>query len=305
MNVSTRPFQHGSQKRQHRSVAWVTLLVLALVGVIVGCGAPSSSSSSATSSTTPSSPASTSVHSDQSDQKPAAQTELTISAAASLRDALQELEQQYESKHPHIMLKLNFGASGALQKQIEQGAPTDMFISAGKKQMDALLESNLIDDKWQRPLLQNDLVVIVPQDRKAEAAWSKLDSLEGDLVKRIAIGAPDSVPAGSYAKQALEHAGLWDKLNSKFVLTKDVRQVLSYVETGNVDAGFVYRTDALTSKKAAIAHTVDAASHKPIVYPIGIVKATANQAEVQQWYEFLLSDTAKTVFERHGFRTAE
>ncbi|MCY9515148.1 molybdate ABC transporter substrate-binding protein [Paenibacillus apiarius] len=230
------------------------------------------------------------------------EVQLTVSAAASMQDALTELKQSYEKDHPNVKVQMNFGASGTLQKQIEQGAPTDVFISAGKKQMDELLQNGLIDDKWHRPLLKNDLVVIVPGNQAAE--WTGLEPLDTEQVKRIAIGAPESVPAGSYAQEVLEKAKLWETLAEKFVLTKDVRQVLSYVETGNVDAGFVYRTDAITAKKALIACTVDSSMHKPIVYPIGIVKASSHQKEAQEWYQYLSGEEAGHIFERYGFHLA-
>ena len=231
------------------------------------------------------------------------EVQLTVSAAASLQDALAELKQSYEKDHPNVKVLINFGASGTLQKQIEQGAPTDLFISAGKKQMDELLQNGLIDDKWQRPLLKNDLVVIVPNNQVAE--WTGLEPLGTEQVKRIAIGAPESVPAGSYAQEVLKKAKLWEPLADKFVLTKDVRQVLSYVETGNVDAGFVYRTDAITANKALIAYTVDSSMHKPIVYPMGIVKATSHPTEAQEWYQYLSGEEASHIFERYGFHLAD
>lgn len=223
---------------------------------------------------------------------------LTISAAASLTDALTEIRKTYEGEHDGVKLSFNFGASGTLQQQIEQGAPADLFLSAAAKNMNALVDKKLIKDDAHTNLLTNSLVVVTPKDGLAVAS---LADLSGDAFKQIAIGIPESVPAGSYAKEALTSAGLWDSLASKTVQGKDVRQVLQYVETGNVDAGFVYKTDALTSKSVAVALEVDPATYEPIEYPIGIVKATKHGKEAKVFYEYLQSKNATDVFAKYGF----
>lgn len=223
---------------------------------------------------------------------------LTISAAASLTDALTEIQRTYETEHGIVKLSFNFGASGTLQQQIEQGAPADLFLSAAAKNMSALVDKKLIADDAHAVLLTNSLVVVTPKDG---AAVASLADLSGDAFKRIAIGIPETVPAGSYAKEALANAGLWDLLAAKTVQGKDVRQVLQYVETGNVDAGFVYKTDARTSKDVAIAFEVDPSTYEPIEYPIGIVKATKHEKEARAFYEYLQSQEAKDVFIKYGF----
>lgn len=223
---------------------------------------------------------------------------LTISAAASLTDALTEIRKTYEGEHEGVKLSFNFGASGTLQQQIEQGAPADLFLSAAAQNLNALVDKKLIAADAHTNLLTNSLVVVTPKGGQAVAS---LADLTGNAFKQIAIGIPESVPAGSYAKEALTSAGLWDTLAAKTVQGKDVRQVLQYVETGNVDAGFVYKTDALTSSDVAVALEVDPSTYEPIEYPIGIVKATKHEQEAKAFYDYLQSKAATDVFVKYGF----
>ncbi|TVX93201.1 molybdate ABC transporter substrate-binding protein [Paenibacillus agilis] len=225
--------------------------------------------------------------------------ELTVSAAASLTDALTEIQKSYESAHSNIKLNFNFGASGALQQQIEQGAPVDVFLSAAPKNMNALVDKELIATNQQRTLLSNELVVIVPSS--ASTTLEKLHDLTQEKIKKVAIGIPESVPAGNYAKEALTHAQLWETLQAKTVQAKDVRQVLQYVETENVEAGFVYKTDALTSSKVKIAFPVDPNSYSPVQYPVGIVKSSKHSKEAEAFYTYLQSKDALDVFVKYGF----
>lgn len=225
--------------------------------------------------------------------------ELTVSAAASLTDCLQELQGFYEGKTKNVKLNLNFGASGVLRQQIEQGAPADLFISADAKTMKMLADKQLLEDGRYRTLLANRLVLIVPTG--STAALAKMEDLVKAEIKKIAVGAPETVPAGNYAKEALTNDRLWDVLQPKIVLTKDVRQVLTYVETGNVDAGFVYQTDALTTNKVRIAVAVNSQSYKPIEYPAAVVKTTKHKNEAQQFYQFLFSKEAQDVLVKYGF----
>ncbi|TYP78153.1 molybdate transport system substrate-binding protein [Paenibacillus methanolicus] len=226
-------------------------------------------------------------------------TELLVSAAASLKDSLGDIEKQYEKTHANIDLTFNFGSSGTLQKQIEQGAPADLFFSAGQKQMDALKKEELVDTS--ATILRNSLVMIVSSD--SDLAFTTVKELTAKSIKKVAIGQPESVPAGQYAKETLTARKTWDALQDKLVYAKDVRQVLNYVETGNADAGFVYRTDALTSRKARIAINVDARAHAPIVYPAGIVKATEHPAEAKAFFAYLKTKEAAAVFAKYGFIT--
>ncbi|RKP47968.1 molybdate ABC transporter substrate-binding protein [Cohnella endophytica] len=225
------------------------------------------------------------------------QTELLISAAASLKDSLDVIEKQYEKAHPDIKLTFNYGSSGTLQKQIEEGAPADLFFSAGKKQMDALEKQGLVTGS--KNLLLNDLVMIVPSDSKKK--FTTVKELTDKSIKKIAIGQPESVPAGQYAKETLETRKVWDALQDKLVYAKDVRQVLTYVETGNVEAGFVYKTDALISTKVKIAIRVASDVHSPIVYPAGVVSDSKHSAEAKAFYAYLQTAEASSIFVKYGF----
>ncbi|CAM4301519.1 molybdate ABC transporter substrate-binding protein [Paenibacillus alkaliterrae] len=265
-------------------------VVLILSILLVACGA-GSGSQTATSTQSPAA--------NQASESSAETVELTISAGASLTDALNEIQTIYETKHNNIKLVFNFGASGALQQQIEQGAPADLFISAASKNMKDLVDKQLIDSAEQHNLLSNELVVVVPSDSKLSIGNEQ--DLKKEEVKKIAIGIPESVPAGKYAQEAITNANLWDGLQTKIVQAKDVRQVLQYAETGNVDAGFVYKTDALTSDKVKIAFTVDPDSYSPIHYPVGIVQATKHAKEAEEFYAFLQTNEALDVFVKYGF----
>ncbi|MDQ0172083.1 molybdate ABC transporter substrate-binding protein [Paenibacillus tundrae] len=274
-------------------------LALVLSGCGTNTGSPDASSvTGAAASTTASGENNTTGNVD-----PQETVELTISAAASLTDAMKEIETNFEAANPNIKLNFNFGASGALQQQIEQGAPSDIFVSAASKNLNALVEENLIAEADQQNLLQNSLVAVVTADRADEVSSEK--DLTSDTMKTIAIGIPESVPAGTYAKEALTNAKLWDQLESKLVQGKDVRQVLQYVETGNADAGFVYKTDALTSDQVKIAFEVDKNSYTPANYPVGIIEGTKHRTEAEQFYTYLQSPEILDVFAKYGFSIPE
>ena len=223
--------------------------------------------------------------------------ELTISAAASLQDAFKEIEKQYKKKEPNIKLSFNFGGSGALQQQIEQGAPADLFFSAAEDKFQTLVKKGIINEKEGKNLLGNELVLVVPK----ESSLKTFQELKEDKVKKLAIGTPESVPAGKYAKASLTHENLWNDLQNKIVCTKDVRQVLTYVETGNVDAGIVYKTDALISDKVKIVDAAPANSHEPIHYPVGVIKESKHKEEATSFYEYLQSKDAQSIFKKYGF----
>lgn len=224
--------------------------------------------------------------------------ELTISAAASLQDALSEIDEMYADQHPETKLTFNFGGSGSLQQQISQGAPVDLFFSAAEDKFDTLVEEGNIAKEDGVDLLGNSLVLIAP--RNEENLTSFTDLTQED-VEQISLGTPESVPAGAYGVESLENMGLWNELKAKTVYAKDVRQVLSYVETGNVNAGIVYKTDALVSDKVEIIDTAGADTHTPIIYPVGIVKDTKNYDAAKEFYTFLQTDEALKVFEKYGF----
>ncbi|MEF2966909.1 molybdate ABC transporter substrate-binding protein [Paenibacillus sp. M1] len=239
----------------------------------------------------------------QADTDPQSQVELTISAAASLKDSLEEITAAYEKEHENVKLTMNFGASGTLQKQIEQGAPADLFLSAGQKQMTALIDGNFVTADSKIDLLRNRLVLIVPSD--AATVPESMDALKDAGFAQIAVGEPEVVPAGTYTKESLENEQLWDVLQPKMVLAKDVTQVLTYVESGNADAGFVYESDAKLSDKVKTALVVDEASHSPIIYPAGIVAATKHSDETAEFLQYLQTAEARDVFVNHGFTVTE
>ncbi|QSF45837.1 molybdate ABC transporter substrate-binding protein [Paenibacillus tianjinensis] len=228
-------------------------------------------------------------------------TEIIVSAAASLQDSLDKIAVLYERQHPDVDLVFNYGASGNLQKQIEQGAPADLFFSAGDKQMKALVDGGLISVN--KELLKNELVLVVPSDSKTSI--TTITQLTDKSFKKVAVGQPESVPAGQYAQQSLTAKKVWDTVQSKLVFAKDVRQVLSYVETRNADAGFVYKTDALTSGKVKIALTVGANVHKAINYPVGIVKDSDHQTEAKAFYNYVQTQEAGSIFTGYGFILAK
>jgi molybdate transport system substrate-binding protein len=227
--------------------------------------------------------------------------ELTVSAAISLKDALEELASQYKREQPGIQIHLNLGGSGTLQRQIEQGAPVDIFVSASPKEMDSLESQGLLLPGTRRNIVRNELVLIVPADT---AFVSDFLALAKPAVKTIAIGEPQTVPAGKYAQEVLTHFGLYEQLKPKLVLAKDVRQVLTYVETGNADAGMVYATDAKISKKVSVVATAPKDSHSPVLYPAAVIKNSSNPAAAKNFLEFLAGEKARAIFERYGFSPA-
>ena len=223
---------------------------------------------------------------------------LLVSAAASLRESLQEIQLLYPQNKQNINLSHNFGASGALQQQIENGAPADVFISAGKKQMDVLQEKGLILSDTRRNLLTNRLVLIVPINSSEVSNFRQLTNAK---VKRIAVGEPRSVPAGQYAEQVFINLGILQQIKPKFVLGNNVRQVLAAVESGNVDAGVVYATDARTSQQVKQVATAAENLHSPIVYPVAVLKNSKNISAAKEYIQFLFSNQARTLFQKYGF----
>jgi molybdate transport system substrate-binding protein len=225
---------------------------------------------------------------------------LTISVAASLQDAIQQIGSAFEQSHPGIRIAFNFGGSGTLAQQIEHGAPADVFLSAASKQMDELAAKGLLFNDTRRDLLRNQVVLIA---RTGENAIDGFDALTSSAVKLIALGDPGSVPAGDYGRQVLESLQLWQAVQGKLVLAKDVRQVLTYVETGNADAGIVYATDARLSSRVRVVATAPESSHTPVVYPIAVVKDTHNAAAARAFVSFLQGPQAHEIFTHFRFLT--
>ncbi|MDE3056692.1 MAG: molybdate ABC transporter substrate-binding protein [Bacteroidota bacterium] len=216
-----------------------------------------------------------------------------------MKNVLESLRAEYAKSHPSGDITFNFGGSGALEFQIENGAPVDLFISASTKYVDALERKKMILAGSRTTVATNQLVIIAPE--KNSGIHSPNDLLNRSI-RRVAVGDPKSVPAGSYAAEALKNLRLFDRLASKFIYGNDVRQVLTYVETSNADAGVVYTTDALESKNVRIAVQLPDSLHDPIMYPAVIVAASKNQAEAKAFLEFLSSDSARAIFSRFGFR---
>ncbi len=223
---------------------------------------------------------------------------VNVSAAASLTDALKALKKSYEAKFPNTEIVYNFASSGLLQKQIEEGAPVDLFISAGKRQMDALTAQGLIVTSTRADLLGNEMVLIVAREKKNEIkSFQDLNA----KANSFSIGVPEYVPAGKYGKQTLVSLNLWDKLNKRIVYGKDVRQVLAYVDSGNVDAGLVYKSDTVVLKSGVVVAAAPEGLHAPIVYPMAIIKGAKNPAAAEKFMVYLKSPEASKVFNRYMF----
>jgi len=213
---------------------------------------------------------------------------------------MDELAPAYERSRPGIKVNCNFGGSGTLEQQIERGAPADVYLSAASKPMDRLAAHGLILPDTRRNLLRGEIVLIVPKD---SAGPNSFRALADGSVKLIALGDPGSVPAGEYGRQVLQAMHVWDPVQEKLVLAKDVRQVLSYVETGNADAGIVYATDARESDKVRVAAIAPDDSHLPVVYPVAVLKDCRNIPAARALVAFLTGPYARGVFARHGFTT--
>ncbi|HEY6444573.1 MAG TPA: molybdate ABC transporter substrate-binding protein [Candidatus Acidoferrales bacterium] len=227
---------------------------------------------------------------------------LTVSAAISMKGALDEVDGDYEAANPGVTIATNYGASGTLQLQIEQGAPVDIYLSASPKQMDDLQAKGFLLEGTRRNLLQNEIVLIVPKDSSSHI--SSFQDLARPDVKPIALGEPVTVPAGEYAKEVLTYFGIYGAVTPKALLAKDVRQVLTYVETGDVEAGIVYSTDAASSSKVKVVATAPASSHAPAIYPVAVIKTTKEPTAARAFEDFLLGAQASAIFQKHGFAAA-
>jgi molybdate transport system substrate-binding protein len=230
---------------------------------------------------------------------PSETVELHISAAASLTESMTKVAALYEQKNSGVKIVNNFASSGTLQTQIEEGAPADLFISAAQKQMDALENEGLILNDSRIDLLENKVVLIVPKD--SDIDLSSFEDCLTDKVSMIAIGDPANVPVGQYAQDVFTYLNGWDVISAKANLAADVKEVLSWTETGNVDCGVVYSTDAATSDGVRVVCEAPANSHKPVVYPAAVVKASENADAAAAFISFLSSDEVKQIFSENGF----
>ena len=227
--------------------------------------------------------------------------EVTLSVAISLKEVTEDLGRTFMASHPGVTLRYNFGASGDLQKQIEAGAPVDVFLSAAQRQMDDLEKQKLIIASTRRAFARNVLVVVKPADSSVDL--SKVNDLLESRVVHIAIGNPKTVPAGQYAEESLRALGLWDRVQPKLVFAENVRQVLDYVARGEVEGGFVYATDAATRAQGVKeAFRAPDDSYRPVVYPGAVVAASKQPALAQAFLDLLASPQGRAVLSRFGFQ---
>jgi molybdate transport system substrate-binding protein len=224
--------------------------------------------------------------------------EITVFAAASLTDALKELGAVYE-KQAHDKVAFNFGASSLLARQIEEGAPADVFFSADEAKMDRLAAKGLLLNGTRKSLLSNSLVIVTSAD--SDLKITSPADLAGPQVRRIALADPKAVPAGVYSKAFLEKENLWPKVEPKVVPVDNVRAALAAVESGNIEVGMVFKTDAAISKKVKIAYEVPAASGPKISYPIAVMKDSKQVESAKKFEDYLGSDDAAKIFEKYGF----
>ena len=224
--------------------------------------------------------------------------DLTVSAAASLSNAFKEIGVAFEAAHPGTRVQLNFAASGALLQQIARGAPVDVFASADQETMNQAEQQQLVKPAARANFVSNSLVVVVPHD--APAVPKSLADLAAPAIKRVAIGVPASVPVGRYTKAVLEKAQLWPAIEAKMIGAQSARQVLDYVARGEVEAGFVYGTDAaLMPDKVKVAFAVRTDS--PMLYPIAPVAASSNAAAAQKFVSYVTAPAGQAVLARYGF----
>lgn len=228
--------------------------------------------------------------------------DVRIAAAASLTDVISELSREYEKIHPGVKIKASYAGSSTLAKQIANGAPADIFISADKDWAEYLDARGLFITSSRRNLLVNELVLIAPAQRQVAIPLQKDFDFAAGFDGKLCTGEPAHVPVGKYAQQALTYYGWWAGIQSRLVGTEDVRTVLAFVERGECALGIVYKTDALLSKKVQLVTSFPAESHLPIVYPGGLTKNASAEANV--FWQFLQSNAAADIFIRYGFAFA-
>ncbi len=228
----------------------------------------------------------------------AQQTTLRISAGVGLKDALYAVQQVYKQQQPTVTIEFNFAASGFLRKQIEQGAPVDLFLAPGRQHLQALLDAGFTNKHQSCALLGNRLALIVAQEKKYQIkGFADLTT----QAETIALGLPEMVPAGRYARQTLTHLGLWNELLPRMVYGKSVRQVLAYVDSGNADAGIVFASDTKLLKSAVVAAIAPENSHTPIVFSMAAIRDSRCPKALETFMSFLKSQQAAVIFSDHGF----
>jgi len=266
----------------------IVLLVLLGVFLAIGCTENGSEAVNETGTLT----AETPVSGQESET-------ILVSAAASLTEVFTDMESRFEAENPGVDVDFNFAGSGSLRTQIEGGAPVDVFASASQSHMDILAGEGLIENSSREDFAQNSLVLIVPSGSTLNI--SGIEDLTVPEVERIAIGNPETAPVGKYTTQSLTEAGIWDQLEGKTVLAEDVKQVLVYVERGEVDAGFVYMTDAKTAEPGTIEVVTTVPVTTPVSYPIAVVSASENKEVAQEFIDFVTGPEGQEILEEYGF----
>lgn len=223
-------------------------------------------------------------------------TKLTISAAASMTDSLLEIKKRFEEVNPEIEIVYNFGGTGSLRKQIEQGAPVDLFFSASEADYEKLVDGGFVNQG--KLLFTNQLVII---KSKGVEVTSLNDWIHTKNDKKIAIGTPEAVPAGTYAKEALESMNQWDPLYNQFVFAKDVTHILTLVKKGSADIGFVYQSDAFQEEEIDILEKIPSNIHSPINYYVAILKGNKQQVKAEKFFDYVISKEGQSIFESFGF----
>lgn len=239
----------------------------------------------------------------RADTEPVAteKTEVIVSAAASLAAPLASIKLDLEREQPDLRVTINLGSSGSLQKQIEQGAPADLFWSAASKQMDELQQKGLLLADTRVDAAGNELVLIAPTGRVELQDVDSFADLTQESVKKIGIGSPETVPVGTYGQQVLQKTKVWDAVQSKLVYGKDVKQVLTYVERGDVDAGIVYGSDAHGTDNIQVLAKAEGNSHQPIRYPIAVLKSSRHPDAARRVLTYIQSDHAQDILVQNGF----
>ncbi len=233
-----------------------------------------------------------------------AANEITISAAISLKNAFEEMGKIFEKRHPRTKIRFNFGASGDLARQIEGGAPVDVFASAAQKEMDEIDQKGFITSGTRINFAGNSMVLVEPAVSRIR--MESFEDLRKAEVKKIVIGNPRSVPTGRYAEEVLKCLKLWEGVKDKLVFAEHARQVLDYVARTEVDAAIVYSTDAMIRpKEVRIVAKAPDKSHHPIVYPIAIVKGSKNQPLAKEFIALVLSPEGKNLISKYGFETVK
>jgi len=224
--------------------------------------------------------------------------ELFVSVAASMTDAMAELKTVYEAKN-NVQLTFNFAGSGKLAQQVQQGAPVDVFISANEHWMDTLMEEGLIMGETRVDVTGNKLVLIAQKD--SDIDYTSFNQLDKEELTNIAVGNPESVPAGEYTEAVLQSLNKWEDMQDNLVFAKDVRQVLTYVETGNADIGFVYESDALSSEEIKVLAEADPTLHEKIIYPGAVTTDSEHRNEGEKFLQFMLSEQTQEILSTYGF----